>query len=342
MSVKAFDKLKCSPRSEIESVSCYDINVLKKIAHTINKETSHKISDINKKDRKELWTEIYNIMSNISECKTETCWIKNDMLKHLSQEIKKGLRPFMPKKWETNKNEWLSTIDIAAALKQYEDAHKDFKLYGPTPIDFHLKTSNGQCKVDDLCAINIQKLLDDGIKKIGIVFNTDPHYKSGQHWISLYIDLYDENCIFGGAKRNKRKKRKHTKNKKSADKKIKKVKNGELLSEEELKNTSLIGNTCSGMYYFDSQGSPPPKNIVDLMENISAQADNSTHNIKFQKLYNDIQHQRKNTECGIYCIHFITSLLYGMKFKDYIKKVRNDEEMEKFRRVFFIDQRDIH
>ena len=342
MSVKAFDKLKCSPRSEIESVSCYDINILKKIAHTINKETSHKISDINKKDRKELWTEIYNIMSNISECKTETCWIKNDMLKHLSQEIKKGLRPFMPKKWETNKNEWLSTIDIAAALKQYEDAHKDFKLYGPTPIDFHLKTSDGQCKVDDLCAINIQKLLNDGIKKIGIVFNTDPHYKSGQHWISLYIDLYDENCIFGGAKRKKIKKRKHKQTKKVADKKIKKVKNGELLSEEELKNTSLIGNTCSGMYYFDSQGSPPPKNIVDLMENISAQADNSTHNIKFQKLYNDIQHQRKNTECGIYCIHFITSLLYGMKFKDYIKKVRNDEEMEKFRRVFFIDQREIH
>ena len=25
--------------------------------------------------------------------------------------------------------------------------------------------------------------------KLGIVFNTDPHYKSGQHWISLYIDL---------------------------------------------------------------------------------------------------------------------------------------------------------
>ena len=338
MSIKAFDKFKCSPRPEIESVSCYDIDVLRKIANTINKETSHTIKDINKKDRKELWTEIYKIMSNISECKTETCWIKNDMLKHLSHEIKKGLRPFMPKKWEENKNEWLSTIDIAASLKQYEEAHKDFKLYGPTPIDFHLKESNGSCKVDDLCAINIQKLLNEGIRKIGIVFNTDPHYKSGQHWISLYIDLYDDNCIFGGAK-----KRKHTKKAKNMkDKKIKKVKNGELLSEEELSESSHIGKTCSGMYYFDSQGVPPPKNIVDLMENISAQADNSTHNIKFQKLYNDIQHQKKNTECGIYSIHFITSLLYGMKFKDYIKKVRNDEEMEKFRRVFFIDQRDIH
>ena len=29
-------------------------------------------------------------------------------------------------------------------------------------------------------------------KQIGFIFNTDPHYKSGQHWISLFVDIYFE------------------------------------------------------------------------------------------------------------------------------------------------------
>ena len=31
-------------------------------------------------------------------------------------------------------------------------------------------------------------------------------------------------------------------------------------------------------------------------------------------LYNDIQHQKKDTECGIYCIHFITSIINFIHF----------------------------
>ena len=45
------------------------------------------------------------------------------------------------------------------------------------------------------------------------------------------------------------------------------------------------------MYYFDSQGVKPSDHVVKLMENLCQQGDNC--NIKFQKLYNDIQHQKK-------------------------------------------------
>ena len=34
--------------------------------------------------------------------------------------------------------------------------------------------------------------------KIGIVFNTDPSTKGGQHWISLYVDVGKHNNPFSG------------------------------------------------------------------------------------------------------------------------------------------------
>ena len=34
-----------------------------------------------------------------------------------------------------------------------------------------------------------EEYLDKGKTKIGLVFNTDPHYKDGSHWIALFIDI---------------------------------------------------------------------------------------------------------------------------------------------------------
>jgi len=306
------DASKCSPGKQ-DNISCFSYDSLKIIANKINqhfgkipKNNFHKIIIGNKQQKQKLWNSIVKSMKGVSPCKTEVCWLKSEILNNLPakmrKQLQKGFRPIAPTSWDTNKNEWLSTVDIANVLEQYEDTHEKFKLYGPTPIDFHLKNHDGKCMVDDLCAIDLERDIKDGITNIGIVFNTDPHNKGGQHWISLYVDLFDSNCLLG-------------------DKNIENIKDG---------------NNCSGLYYFDSQGLKPPNNIVKLMDNLSIQGEKCSHNIKFQKLYNDIQHQRKNTECGIYCIHFITTMLNGMRFKDYIETVRNDEEMEKFRDVFFI------
>ena len=51
----------------------------------------------------------------------------------------------------------------------------------------------------------------------------------------------------------------------------------------------------------------------------------------FRLFYNDIEHQQKNTECGVYSIHFIESLLNGMSFSDYTKNVIRDNTMNKNR-----------
>ena len=353
------DEGKCAPLppglkvEDDHCKSCYKLQTLREMAHGINNHTEHNIAGINKRGREDLWRDIYAIMNERSACKSEMCWIKDNIIDklagHVKEEIRrKTFRPIMPLSWEKNMNEWLSTIDIAAVLRQYDDNYPEFKLHGPTPIDFHLKDGSGNCKVDDLCAINLNDLLNKGTRKIGIVFNTDPHYKSGQHWISLYVDLYDDSCFFGGKhgrrgkyRKHKRKYKKHKKDKAGDVHKIHHVKNGviktrEDIHEQEHQNENENQKRCSGMYYFDSQGRAPPENILNLMENLCKQGDNC--NIKFQKLYNDVQHQKGNTECGIYSIHFLTTMLHGTKFLDYIKDIKGDKVMEDLRKEFFMPQ----
>ena len=58
--------------------------------------------------------------------------------------------------------------------------------------------------------------------------------------------------------------------------------------------------------------------------------------IQFTYFYNDIQHQYGNTECGIYSIHFLTEMLKGKPFKEYINQKIDDKKMFRFRNKFFI------
>ena len=55
----------------------------------------------------------------------------------------------------------------------------------------------------------------------------------------------------------------------------------------------------------------------------------------FRMLYNDYQHQNKNTECGTYSIYFISQLVSGQNFYDICKNIIKDDEMVKYRDKFF-------
>ena len=91
------------------------------------------------------------------------------------------------------------------------------------------------------------------------------------------------------------------------------------------------------IYYFDSIGNRPPKEIYDLSKKLKQQY-KSIKNEELDFLYNDIQHQRGNTECGIYCLHFLESMLKGINFDNYIENKNCDKYMEKFRNYYFIKE----
>ena len=87
-------------------------------------------------------------------------------------------------KEEIDLNALLSTDEIEDFLDRLEEKYSGFVSFGATPIDF------SNCNVDRaLCKFECKDHLDKGDRNIGVVFNTDPHDKDGEHWIALYIDL---------------------------------------------------------------------------------------------------------------------------------------------------------
>jgi hypothetical protein len=108
----------------------------------------------------------------------------------ISKEIKNSsFAPEAPSDWKKNPNEWLSSVDILNVMKQYEKAYPCFDFIGPSPIDYDTHKLYGECVWEELCHFNLAKEIKNGRFKIGVIFNLDPHYKGGSHWVSLYINI---------------------------------------------------------------------------------------------------------------------------------------------------------
>lgn len=84
-------------------------------------------------------------------------------------------------------------------------------------------------------------------------------------------------------------------------------------------------------YYFDSYGLPPPPEVARFLERCKEQG---CVNI----LYNDIRHQRKDSECGMYCLYTIICLLKGRTFQNICMDVIKDDTMNAFRDVLFASE----
>ncbi len=277
----------CSPSVDTSNGSCLDDELIRKVGRIMNKmRTKNKqLEPIKCNSSPENIHECIckNIMK-ISDCDSESCILTvREIMDHLGGDMNKfkdSFRPMMPKKWVKDFNEWLTTSDIENVLNQYMDGDDSFYFYGAVPIDF------SNCSVSNLCSIDLKKHLDKGEDKIGIVFNTDPHTKSGQHWISMYLDL---------------------------------------------KGKSMQKHPC--MYYFDSYGRKPPPEIKDLIEKILKQSEK--YNLGLKYLYNNEKYQKKESQCGVYSIHFVEQMLSGKSFHRILNHL-SDHKMIKYRNKYFI------
>jgi len=246
--------MNCSPAvfDKITSVSsCYTPKILLQIRDEYNKTAKTKITE---SDPTLLWK---TLNSTFSDCKTEDCWLNTIKDADLKKRIDRYLfAPDKPYEWKKDPLTWLSNYDILNVLEQYEMAYKEFEFLGPTPIDFD-KVIGRKCVTEELCKFNLQKYLDAGKTKIGIIFNLSPHNSGGSHWVSLFIDT-DERLIF----------------------------------------------------YFDSADSKDfPKEINALKNRILKQARSMGKEYRFMR--NNKVHQTGNTECGVYSLFFIITMLTG-------------------------------
>ena len=86
--------------------------------------------------------------------------------------------------------------------------------------------------------------------------------------------------------------------------------------------------------YFDSGGDDIPKEIEDLKEKIIHQGKQINIDFRFDKNH-PFEHQMEDTECGIYCIYFIVTMIETPNFKLFKSKRIPDKEMEKYRSIYF-------
>ena len=84
-------------------------------------------------------------------------------------------------------------------------------------------------------------------------------------------------------------------------------------------------------YYFDSYGYEPQQEIVDFLKRCKEQGCDKIY-------YNDIRHQRKGSECGMYCLFVIICLIHNKPFYDICKNVVDDDTMVKFRDILFASE----
>jgi len=274
-----YKKVKCSANDSENAYSCYSSDNLEKMKHLWN--ARHPDRQINTNDSREIWT---TLKENIgSSCNKESCWLRQKFMDgNVSQDLLNyTFSPKSPDSWKKNKNEWLSSVDIEKVMKQYEKKYKCFDFIGPSPIDYDTHKLYGECVWEELCKFNLSNQIKKGKTKVGIVFNTDPHTKDGEHWICLFINIKKKYII-----------------------------------------------------YFDSVGNYTPKQINKFIKNVKNQGNNLGINFKVFK--NRLKHQRKDSECGMYCLHVIIELLKdNTDPKELLNKRISDEEMENYRKKYF-------
>ncbi len=149
----------------------------------------------------------------------------------------------------------------------------------------------------DINNVDFAKLEKQNINQLGAVINLDNHNQSGSHWVAFYTNL-SENKV----------------------------------------------------YYFDSVGIKPNKRINAFVRKVLTYMYNKKHNTNFNVQqflskyhsskeydvrYNKIQHQFKNTECGVYSMNFIIRLLNGKSFDNIVENITKDEDMSKCRQSYF-------
>ena len=180
--------LYCAPNINSNGTTCYSKEDLLLLISSYNKhkEKEYQISIKNKnknKNKKELWESLNEKLKR--DCNNERCWLeKNFVPAPYARKLKETFVPEMPKEWEENPFEWLSTTDIKDVMKQYEKKYPSFLFMGPVPVDC---PSAITCP---LSGLDVEILINRLVKtKLGIIYNLDEHDEPGSHWVATFFDF---------------------------------------------------------------------------------------------------------------------------------------------------------
>ncbi len=360
----------CSPNNKNNSHTCFSNSSLVKIASEYNKHNSKKIKVPKKMDesaRKSLWNDVNKNMKKLTKCNEDHCILDTSIVKNMKDsDITEEFRPEMPVEWKKNPTTWLSTTDINSVMKQYEK-NSDFVFLGSVPIDFDYDFGIGVCVSRELCSLNISELLKKGKTKIGVVFNLDPHYMSGSHWTALFSDLKTGGIYYFDSYGNKPPKEVQVLMQRIKTQGNDLIKEGVLnidslddrytqLSKYTVMSKRKIRVDNPEDFFIDtlvSFGTITKKDKIKIDKTTYNKIVNIKGNIltlnakincgdceyifmkSFRTFFNNNRFQFKNSECGVYSMHFIEEFLNGKDFETIISNIIHDDKINKKRKFYY-------
>jgi hypothetical protein len=177
----------------MNNFSCYSNDSILELKRLWN--IKHSNQQITSTDPYQIYILLKKYLSSV--CDKEICWLNQNLhFGKINENIKNSFAPVSPAIWKKNPNEWLTNYDIMNVMRQYEQSYPCFSFIGPSPIDFDKKINRGECVWNELCRFELRQYIQSKILKIGVIFNTDPHNRRGQHWISLFIDIKKQDIVY--------------------------------------------------------------------------------------------------------------------------------------------------
>lgn len=191
---------KCSHNERFKNVheglnTCFSTRKLRLLVDSYNNSfLNDQITLINEKDKNDpifLHKCLSSKMQKV--CNDETCWLRQPFAQNVHDDDlhHATFKPPRP----PGKTAWLSNKDIGDVMFQIRD-HNDprsFRFIGPVPIDFDNiteKTSRFWYSLtSQVKYMNLPELYQQGVRKVGIVFNLDPHYRNGSHWVCVFCEF---------------------------------------------------------------------------------------------------------------------------------------------------------
>ena len=182
------DISQCHPKQKTKTKRCLPRSVYSELSNKLHTSSNKIFSSVGCNENEE-------------HCLLDKAPIDENRKKGLRKDY---LRPKKPKGWNNDPDMWLDNYNIIHVMKQYEEALPWFTFLGVFPIDFSApdpykkNSSSPQCLYKEICDLKLKEEYQKGIRGIGMIFNLDPHYKGGSHWVALYINLTNINKPFVG------------------------------------------------------------------------------------------------------------------------------------------------
>lgn len=178
---------------ETKGYSCFTSKVLDSFINDINRKYSPTPKLSTSPTKKAKWEAISKFMEKLA-CRQydEACWV--DTLRN--REAEKFLIPKLPGYWKTGNTDSMRSDTVSYALERYEHHYPNFTYLGTFPADFYEYTKFGTCVSRFMCSFNI-KPLEQKNMCFGMTINTDPHHKSGEHWVAVFCDTDRKRKSYG-------------------------------------------------------------------------------------------------------------------------------------------------